>query len=195
MASLVNGTSHSNSQPNSKVFPLQTYANAISSAADVITDYCTSNHLPHPSFRPDAPKITIPLTAPLAIHSARQTLIDSATKIQQVITEPADYLPRLAVHVGSIGFFFLSRFFFSAVVFILNHSLQQHQQQYRSGFVSFTPLANVLHHSIRCSLVSDGYHTSASSFSSLPTTPLHSLNWRKAQTSPSISSGASFAWR
>ena len=100
MAPLVNGTSHSNSQPNSKVFPLQTYANAISSAADVITDYCTSNHLPHPSFRPDAPKITIPLTAPLAIHSARQTLIDSATKIQQVITEPADYLPRLAVHVG-----------------------------------------------------------------------------------------------
>lgn len=128
MAPLVNGTSHSNSQPNSKVFPLQTYANAISSAADVITDYCTSNHLPHPSFRPDAPKITIPLTAPLAIHSARQTLIDSATKIQQVITEPADYLPRLAVHVGSIGFFLLSRFPFSEVVFILNHSPQQHQQ-------------------------------------------------------------------
>lgn len=105
MTPLVNGTPHSNTPPKSSVFPLKTYANAISLAADVITEYCTSNDLPQPSFRPDAPRITIPLTAPLAIQNARQTLIDSATRIKQVITEPADYLPRLAVHVRSIGSF------------------------------------------------------------------------------------------
>ena len=109
MAPFVNGTSHSNPLLESNVFPLQTYANTISSAADVITDYCTSNDLPHPSFRPDAPPITIPLTAPLAVQDARQTLIDAATKIQQVITEPADYLPRLAVHVRSISSFSMLR--------------------------------------------------------------------------------------
>ena len=107
MAPFVNGTSHLKSLLESSVFPLQTYSNAISSAADIITEYCTSNDLPHPSFRPDAPKVTIPLTAPLAVQDARQTLIDAATKIQQVVTEPTDYLPRLAVHVRSMGSFLL----------------------------------------------------------------------------------------
>ena len=106
MAPFVNGTSHSNSLLESSAFPLQTHAKAISSAADVITEYCISNDLPHPSFRPDASTIMIPLTAPVAVQDARQTLIDAATKTQQIITEPADYLPRLAVHVRSLDWLF-----------------------------------------------------------------------------------------
>ena len=79
--------------------PLQSYANKISAATEVISSYCISEGLPHPSFDSHAPKVTIPSTAPLAVQNARQTVINSAAEIQRLVTEPAEFLPILAIQV------------------------------------------------------------------------------------------------
>ena len=97
MADIGNGIPHS--KPNGSLPPLQTYVNEISAAADTITAYCAENALPHPAFDPEAPAVTIPPTAPLDVQAARQKIIASAARIQQVVTEPAEYLPNLAIHV------------------------------------------------------------------------------------------------
>lgn len=78
---------------------LQKYAEDVNSAVKVINSYCSSEGLPHPSFDLQAPKSTIPPTAPLNVQLARQSLIASANAIQQLAKEPADYLPHLAIHV------------------------------------------------------------------------------------------------
>jgi len=77
---------------------LQTYAKDISAAVETMSTYCTSEGLPQPSFDPQAPSVTIPSTAPLVVQDARQKLIASAAGIQQLVTEPAEYLPNLAIH-------------------------------------------------------------------------------------------------
>lgn len=89
------------SSPVSSVPLLQAYAKDISSAAETISIYCASNAIPHPSFSPEAPSVTIPSTAPLHVQEARQKLIASAAGIRQLATEPAEYLPNLAIHVRS----------------------------------------------------------------------------------------------
>jgi hypothetical protein len=80
---------------------LQTYAKDITSAAEIISTYCTSEGLTQPSFDPLAPSVTLKSTTPLDVQDARQKLIASAAAIQKLATEPADYLPNLAVHVRS----------------------------------------------------------------------------------------------
>ena len=89
------------SSPKSSVPLLQAYAKDISSAAETISSYCASDAIPHPSFSPEAPSVTIPSTAPLHVQEARQKLIASAAGIRQLATEPAEYLPNLAIHVRS----------------------------------------------------------------------------------------------
>ena len=81
--------------------PLQAYAKHISLAAETISNYCASNNIPHPSFDPGAPSVTIPSSAPLHVLDARQKLVASAAKVQQLSTEPGEYLPNLAIHVRS----------------------------------------------------------------------------------------------
>src|SRR5207247_1378891 len=88
--------------------PLQTYANAINLAVETITSYLTSEGLPQPSFDPKASSVTIPSTAPVAVQDARQQLIASAAAIQKLATEPAEYLPNLAVHVRASSLIFPS---------------------------------------------------------------------------------------
>ena len=92
--------------PNGVVTPLQTYAKTINLAVETITSYLTSEGLPQPSFDPKAPSVTIPSSAPLAVQDARQQLIASAAAIQKLATEPAEYLPNLAVHVRASSSFF-----------------------------------------------------------------------------------------
>lgn len=87
------------SPPKGSVPLLQTYAEDICSAVQTISTYCTSEALPHPSFDPQAPSITIPSTAPLSVQNAREKLIASAAGIQRLATEPAEYLPNLAIYV------------------------------------------------------------------------------------------------
>jgi hypothetical protein len=88
--------------------PLETYAKVINLAVETITSYLTSEGVPQPSFDPKAPSVTIPPTAPLAVQDARQQLIASAAAIQKLATEPAEFLPNLAVHVGASSPFFPS---------------------------------------------------------------------------------------
>ena len=99
----VNGIPHSH--PDENLPPLKLYVNEINLAADIITTYCTSNGLPHPTFLPEASSVTIPPTAPIAVQAARQKLVASAARIQQIVTEPAEYLPSLAIHVRSTVLF------------------------------------------------------------------------------------------
>src|SRR5437762_10564195 len=82
-----------------KQSPLESLAEQICSAAKAITVYCQSNDHPHPSFDGDSTIETLPSSAPQDILSARQTIVEAALKIQQLATEPNQYLPCLAVHV------------------------------------------------------------------------------------------------
>lgn len=106
MAHLVDSTF--SSLPNGSVPLLQTYAEDILSAVNTISAYCTDEGLPHPSFDPQAPSVTIPSTASLSVQNARQKLIASAAGIQRLATEPAEYLPNLAIYVRSNVLHFLS---------------------------------------------------------------------------------------
>lgn len=87
------------STPQGSLPLLQTYADDISAAVKTISAYCTSEGVSHPSFDPQAPSVTIPPTAPLSVQNARQTLVASAAEIQRLATEPAEYLPNLAIYV------------------------------------------------------------------------------------------------
>ena len=78
---------------------LETYAKDICSAVETMSPYCTAETLPSKSFHPQAPSVTVAPTAPLAVEDARQKLIASAARIQQLATEPAEYLPNLAIYV------------------------------------------------------------------------------------------------
>lgn len=78
---------------------LKRYVEKISAAAEIITSYCALEGLPQPSFDPQAPAITLPSTLPDVVLKARHELIDSAARIQQLVTEPAEYLPTLQISV------------------------------------------------------------------------------------------------
>ncbi|KAL9044433.1 MAG: hypothetical protein Q9214_002428 [Letrouitia sp. 1 TL-2023] len=88
-----------NIQPPGSDSLLQTYVDEISLAAATITTYCTSNPLLQPNSQPGQQSVLIPLSAPPKVQDARQRLIASAARIQQVVTEPTEYLPNLAIHV------------------------------------------------------------------------------------------------
>jgi 6-hydroxytryprostatin B O-methyltransferase len=80
--------------------PLEAYAEEICTAAKIISAYCVENGLPHPSFGAQAPSVTLPSTAPQNVLIARQTIQMASLKIQQLATEPNEYLPYQAVHVS-----------------------------------------------------------------------------------------------
>lgn len=82
--------------------PLESYAQDICAAAKLIDAYCLSAGLPYPSFKPEAPQVTLPSTAPSYVLEARQKLVSSAFKIQQLATEPSEFVPQLAIHVRII---------------------------------------------------------------------------------------------
>ncbi|TVY85233.1 O-methyltransferase aurJ, partial [Lachnellula suecica] len=83
--------------------PLESFAQEICSSAKIIDAYCLSAGLPYPTFDPGAPSITLPSNAPTNILEARQKLIASAFKIQQLATEPSEFVPRLAIHFQSFA--------------------------------------------------------------------------------------------
>ncbi|GIJ86455.1 hypothetical protein Asppvi_005344 [Aspergillus pseudoviridinutans] len=79
---------------------LEVFADQISAAAKVITAFCASTGHPHPSF--DDTRLngldTLPLSAPAEVQEARQVILESAYRLQQLIIEPNQYLARLAVY-------------------------------------------------------------------------------------------------
>ncbi|UNI24284.1 hypothetical protein JDV02_010042 [Purpureocillium takamizusanense] len=82
-------------QPTS---PLQEYAQDICRAAKLVDAYCLTTGHPMPSFGPAAPSITLPADTPLHIREARQKLMASAFRVQQLVAEPVEFVPRLGVH-------------------------------------------------------------------------------------------------
>lgn len=92
-----------NNELNTGAPPLKTYAKAVSDAVETITDYLDAAGLPQPSFDPKAPNVTLPSNAPLSVLEARQQLIASSDAIQKLASEPAEYLPNLAIHVSSLA--------------------------------------------------------------------------------------------
>lgn len=66
---------------------LQAYAEDIRAAVEIISSYCSSQDIPHPSFHPRAPGVTIPSSAPNAVQNARRELVASAAAAQQLATE------------------------------------------------------------------------------------------------------------
>jgi 6-hydroxytryprostatin B O-methyltransferase len=85
----------------SQVTLLETLAEQASASATAISVYCQTNGIPQPSFSSEHAADTLPASAPESIKKANQTLIEAALKIQQLATEPSQYLPRLAVHVSA----------------------------------------------------------------------------------------------
>jgi hypothetical protein len=79
---------------------LEECAERICSASRVISLYHASEGKLHSSFSPEATSITIPADAPPGVFDARQTIVSAAVTIQQLMAEPAEYLPNLQVHVS-----------------------------------------------------------------------------------------------
>lgn len=81
---------------------LEVFADRINAAAKVITAFCASVDHSHPSF--DDTKLngldTLSSSAPVEVQEARQIILESAYRLQQLIIEPNQYLARLAVYVG-----------------------------------------------------------------------------------------------
>lgn len=74
--------------------PLTTLADQISSSASLISQFLHCNNHPQPSFAPDAPPAFPP--APTPITTARQTLLESAQTLIDLLTGPAEHLRWLA---------------------------------------------------------------------------------------------------
>lgn len=83
--------------------PLEVYAKEICAAAKIISAYCLEHGLPHPSFDAQAPSVTLPSTAPPGVLRARQTIHTASLKIQQLATEPNEYLSYQAVHLQNLA--------------------------------------------------------------------------------------------
>lgn len=73
---------------------LTALADQISSSASLISQFLQSNNHPQPSFAPDAPPSFPP--APTPITNARQTLLEAAQTIVDLMTGPAEHLRWLA---------------------------------------------------------------------------------------------------
>ncbi|KAK4981710.1 hypothetical protein LTR28_002986, partial [Elasticomyces elasticus] len=78
--------------------PLERYAEAVSAAAKCISAYCRSTGHPQPDFDSKTRSLVIPPDAPQHVHNARHTIASATTKVQQSVTEPCEYLQKLAIH-------------------------------------------------------------------------------------------------
>ena len=111
--------------------PLEVYAEEICSAAKLISGFCSLEGYPQPSFDPQAPSVTLPPDTPLNVQQARQKIIDSSSRIQQLATEPSEYLPNLAVQVSFVPsqshYIQSSCYAFSDVDFLLLKSPLHHR--------------------------------------------------------------------
>ncbi|KAJ9369373.1 hypothetical protein DTO282E5_5896 [Paecilomyces variotii] len=83
-----------------KLTPLETFAQAISASAKTIATYCRDSG--HPQLSDDnSSGLTgdvLPPSAPQAVTAARQTILEASYRLQQLVTEPSQYLPRLTVY-------------------------------------------------------------------------------------------------
>ncbi|KAK5011228.1 hypothetical protein LTR28_004735 [Elasticomyces elasticus] len=82
----------------SQTSPLERHAESISAAAKSISAYCRLTGHPQPDFDSKTKSLAIPPDAPQHVHNARHIITSATTKIQQSVTEPCEYLQKLAIH-------------------------------------------------------------------------------------------------
>ena len=84
---------------------LESFAVQILASAKTVTEYCSSTGHPQPSFGGDheLDLDVLPKAAPEHVLLARQDMIDAAKKVQQVATEPSQYVPQLGVEPQHIA--------------------------------------------------------------------------------------------
>ncbi|KAF2166409.1 hypothetical protein M409DRAFT_54760 [Zasmidium cellare ATCC 36951] len=82
------------------------FADQVADTARAIAAFCKSRGYPEPTLHPSETEKALdilPVDAPLDVQIARQDLIDAAKRVQQIATDPAQFLPELAVHPQHIA--------------------------------------------------------------------------------------------
>ena len=80
--------------------PWKLYAEQVSAAAEIVDSYYREQNLLEPTAGyTQSVSLSLPPSAPQDILVARQTVIDSASKLQQLAIGPNEYLPYLALQV------------------------------------------------------------------------------------------------
>ncbi|KAL8714646.1 MAG: hypothetical protein Q9220_001595 [cf. Caloplaca sp. 1 TL-2023] len=79
--------------------PLEQLAAKLHTAAKEITTFCEQYHHPQRSFDHIDPASLLPSDAPESVLVAQQTINEAATKIQQLVTDPTDFLGRFQVQI------------------------------------------------------------------------------------------------
>jgi hypothetical protein len=77
---------------------LEAYVNELSNAAITLTNYCR-NVQGYAVGQPSKPFLSA--KAPSEVHLARWAILSSVTKLQVLLSEPADFLQQLATQVCS----------------------------------------------------------------------------------------------
>ncbi|KAI1120078.1 sterigmatocystin 8-O-methyltransferase [Nemania abortiva] len=85
-------------------------AEKISLAVTQITVWCADNNQSLPSSGTNATNLMLPASAPQTTLTAREELIESARKIQQLVLEPSEYLPQMATHAIMASIHWLCHF-------------------------------------------------------------------------------------
>lgn len=80
--------------------PWKVYAEQVSAAAEILDSYCREQNSPEPTAdHGHSISSSIPPSAPRDVLVAQQTVLDSASKLQQLAIGPNGYLPHLGLQV------------------------------------------------------------------------------------------------
>lgn len=80
--------------------PLERLASQLYAAAKEVTLFCEQQNHPQRSFDHIEPTTLLPAGAPEKLLAAQQSINEAATKIQQLVTDPNDYLTRFHIQVS-----------------------------------------------------------------------------------------------
>ena len=79
--------------------PLDVLAARLTSSAKIVDTFCSRSY-PHPTDNGMSPGRVLPVDAPESVRRARQTLLEASQEIQQLVSEPSEYLEQHQVHVS-----------------------------------------------------------------------------------------------
>ena len=83
--------------------PLEQLAAQMYAAAKNITLFCEQQNHPQRSFDRIEPTTLLPADAPQTLRAAQQSINEAATRIQQLVIDPNDFLGRFQVQVSLIS--------------------------------------------------------------------------------------------
>ena len=79
--------------------PLEQLATQLYTSAREITMFCEQENHPHRSFEDTHPSALLPDNAPQSVLAAQQTINEAATKIQQLVIDPTEFLGSFQIQV------------------------------------------------------------------------------------------------